>query len=250
MTDAPFDPRKAITELVNSQVEGPGRKLSFFDKCAAFAAIYNGTKHAHVALAFGISRIAVSQLGGCLARDPRPYSVELVAEKHRVPVLGPDDKPAGGFKFVSTGAMLEKRTSRDMNENRSPVRKRRYQDVAQEFERLGEEAFFQRYYTEAIHLRLMKVKHSVDEEASRRARKGPDPEPDGLPDFVDLPDGQERTFIKWLDEPRPPGPAGWYIVGPHRDMGSQWETDVQWPFKTQAAARAAVWTSNGYSAPE
>lgn len=238
--ETPYDPKAAALALARERRNTPGRKLSFYDQCAAFYALYNGIQSRVVARAFGISETAASQIGGCLARDPRPYDVELVPEKRRVPIRGLDGKRAGGFEIVATGAMIEKRTLRDMNRNRWADRKVRYRRVADEFERLGEDEFAARYYPERISLHLAEIKHGLDIEAHARVRKGADPTPDGGPDYAYLPSGQ-RMDIAWRDEPNPPGPAGWYIVGPNRDFGSLHSTTgEQWPFKNQAAARKEI----------
>jgi hypothetical protein len=152
----PFDPQKAIAELVRDQLDTRGRKLSFFDQCAAFYALYRGITPRVVSDVFGISPVAVSQLGGCLVQDPRPYEVKLVEDK-------------------STGEWIKERGRlRDMNRNRSPNRKRRYVRVADEFLLLGEEAFAHKYYPEHIHLRVTKVKLGFEDEVRTRRRNAPD----------------------------------------------------------------------------
>jgi len=76
MSDAanPFDWRAAALELATSQPETGGQKLSFFEQCQAFAALKNNIAPRYVAIAFGISRIAVSQLHNCLHPDSRRYN--------------------------------------------------------------------------------------------------------------------------------------------------------------------------------
>lgn len=64
MTEA-FDWQKAVAEIVQSQVVTSGPYLSFSNKCAAFAALKAGVRHALVEKAFGISSATCSYLNTC-----------------------------------------------------------------------------------------------------------------------------------------------------------------------------------------
>jgi hypothetical protein len=202
--DAPFDPKAAVRALVATQPNRPERKLSFHDQCAAFYALYNGMSAGLVAKTFGVTIGTASQLGGCLPKDPRPYEYETKPLKQRFAVkefggIGGTGKTVG-YQTLTVGEQ-EVRVNRDMNRGRSPNRIQRYRRVGEEFMRLGEDAFAQTYYTDAVHRRLMEVKHGLDE---GRGRRGPDPTPDQYAGIFDTPDGP--LTIEWIS------PHGWRWV--------------------------------------
>ena len=131
-----------------------GRKLTFHKQCAAFAALYAGVRNQVVARAFGISAQTASFISGCLENDPEPYRTSVV------------DKGKG---------IIEKETIVwDHNRNRSPNRRRHYEEVAREFDALGKERFAERYYTERVHDLITVAKHELHAEhkARDRARRG------------------------------------------------------------------------------
>ena len=114
-----FDPLEALAKRAAASIDGTGRKLTLFDKCAAFACLYGGTKSSVVAKAFGLSSASVSYLAGCRPIDDRkPVTITI------------DD----GQRLHS-----ETHTPPNLNMRRSSDRKPRYQDVAREFDRLGED---------------------------------------------------------------------------------------------------------------
>ena len=130
---------------------GGGRKLTFTEKCGAFAALYAGVSNKVVARAFGLAAQTVSKLSGCLDYDPDPYKLEVVEvadDRHRVEVI-------------------ERKVRRDHNERRKPNRHLHYNDVAREFEALGPEEFERRYYTERVHKRVILAKEQLRAEAKR-----------------------------------------------------------------------------------
>ena len=133
---------KTLEELRAEALAGEkigARKLTFTEKCGAFAALYAGVRNQVVARAFGISIQAVSKLSGCLEYDPDPYRHEYT------PGQNADlDMPA--------------KILRDHNRNRNPNRFRHYQDVGREFEALGREEFDRRYYTERVVNRIILAK--------------------------------------------------------------------------------------------
>ena len=125
----PFDPVADLRELARLAPAGTGRKLSFDQKCAAYAALYNGVKLSIVAEVFNLSRTSVSNLAGC-REDNRPQSTMTV----------------GDYAETFPSPSISKRAYKG--------RKPRYADIAAEFERLGEDEFTARYYTRAIAARI------------------------------------------------------------------------------------------------
>jgi hypothetical protein len=109
----------AMAQLRASNTGG-GRKMSFNDQCAAFAAMYGGAKNMVVARAFDISLTTASNISGCLEQDPTPWQREMI---------------------YRDGAMVENIRPRDHNKIRNPNRSRRYENVAREFEALGVDIF-------------------------------------------------------------------------------------------------------------
>ena len=125
-----FDPLEALAGQW-----GGGRKLTFVDKCGAFAALYAGVANKVVARAFDLAPQTVSKLSGCLSYDPDPYRDEYAEGAN------PDtDMPV--------------KVMRDHNARRNPNRHLHYNDVAREFEALGREEFDRRYYTERVVKRM------------------------------------------------------------------------------------------------
>jgi hypothetical protein len=131
--NTPFDPQLAMQRLTQGISSRPGRKLTFKEQCGAFYALYNGLSASVVSEAFSLSKTTVSNIGGCLERDPRPRVVE-----------------------AGDGTLIEQR---DLNARRGPNRSPRYQAVASEFLRLGDEEFARRYFTRTLFDRLMRVKY-------------------------------------------------------------------------------------------
>lgn len=122
-----FNINKAAEELQKrAQPRKGGRKLTFADQCAAFAALRQFAEFNGVAKVFNLSRTSVSYLAGCLT----------------------DDRAA----FENTdGGIYDPNLTR----NRMPDRQPRYRAVAVEFNRLGEQEFIRRYYTQRLHNLLL-----------------------------------------------------------------------------------------------
>jgi hypothetical protein len=236
-TETGFDPRKAIAELVGAEPTEKARRLTFYDQCSAFYALYNGARPKVVAAAFGVTKTTVSLIGGCLTTDPRPYRVELVQEYITEPADYTDARGRQRQRHtrVPTGRMVEKRIRDDMNQGRNPNRIQRYGRVAEEFHRLGEGAFAEKYYTNEVHTRLMRVKYDIDGEAARRGRKGADPKADSHAGPYTNAAG-EACAIVWLshddEEPIP----GWFVQGPHMTFGRPTDDGERRPFQTSRQA--------------
>ena len=156
MTEIDENTHRTASEMLTEALAGEkvgARKLTFPEKCGAFAALYSGVRNQVVARAFGISIQSTSNLSGCLEYDPDPYQreiVEVVGDDHRV-------------------EMVERVTLRDHNSlnNRNPNRHRHYQDVGREFEALGHEEFIRRYYTARVHKRIIVAKVQLREEGKK-----------------------------------------------------------------------------------
>ena len=67
----PFDAIKAFAELTAGDADGPGRKLTFFDQCAALALTQSHIKPWIIAKAFGITKVTVSHIAGCTKNNNR-----------------------------------------------------------------------------------------------------------------------------------------------------------------------------------
>lgn len=59
-----------------------------------------------------------------------------------------------------------------------PGRQKRYPEVKREFERLGESAFRDAYYTDDVHTRLMRIKYDAEHAGDDHRLKGPNPRAD------------------------------------------------------------------------
>jgi hypothetical protein len=132
MTD--YDPKAAARALASAQPETGGRKLTFYNQCSAFYALYSHIAPRVVAEAFGVTMATVSNLAGCLKHDPRP--TEIIINGDRI-------------------------TRRSLTQGRNPNRIQRYARVADEFERLGEDAFAAKYFPHDVAARVGAVKHKL-----------------------------------------------------------------------------------------
>jgi hypothetical protein len=166
---ADWNVEKAMASVRASNT-GDGRKLTFNERCAAFALMYGGAKNMVVARAFGISATTASNIAGCLEYDPHPYQREMVYDE-------------------ASKAMVERTRERDHNRTRNPNRSRRYEDVAREFEALGEAEFNRRYVTEEIFNRARL--------ANRQLRAGASRDPHAKP--KDLSNMSAPEIRAWLD---------------------------------------------------
>jgi hypothetical protein len=217
--EAPFNPESAVRELAGAHHERTGRKLSFSDQCALFYAVMNRIPPRTVAKTFAVTMTTVSLIGGCLARDPRPRTVEM-----------------------GDGSTWR---NRDMNANRNPNRVKRYRRVANEFERLGEEEFARRYYTHDIHTRLMRVKHDIGNAA--RPGRGPNLQADKHAGRHDFPDWGVSYDIVVRDDP-----PGWYIEGESNQGHFSWGREQlrgaigREPFASSTDALDGIWELSGF----
>ena len=133
---------KTLEELKAEALEGQwggGRKLTFTEKCGAFAALYDGVANKVVARAFDLAPQTVSKLSGCLENDPEPYRHEYA-------------------KGQNADTEMPHKVVHDHNARRNPNRHLHYNDVAREFEALGAEEFGRRYYTERVVKRIIVAK--------------------------------------------------------------------------------------------
>jgi hypothetical protein len=231
--EEPFDPLKAVAEITDATPNIAGRKLPFSEQCAAFACLY-AAKYSQklIAKVFGVGPDTVSHLAGCLKRDPRPYDVE---------------------PGIVDGQITDIYTRyRDMNRNRNKGRIQRYRRVADEFERLGENEFFHRYYTREIHARMTLARRGFNEEAGRRARRGPNPEANSGRGVWQHPIDPEYFRVEWLVE-RITNRPGWYYSPcnekgrPVDERGFFWlgrdrvcALEDDFPFPTSEAAKKAA----------
>ena len=157
------------------------RKLTFTEKCGAFAALYSGVRNQVVARAFDISVQATSNLSGCLEYDPDPYRQEHATGQ----------RADGTFHNPDLEAPMK--VLMDHNRHRNPARRRHYQDVGREFEALGPEEFKRRYYTERTHKRIIVAKLQLREErkTSQRDRR----------DSRDARTSREASDARWERKP-------------------------------------------------
>ena len=137
----------AMAQLRASNTGG-GRKMSFNDQCAAFAAMYGGAKNMVVARAFKISLTTASNISGCLEQDPTPWQREMVYDQ-------------------ASKTMVENTRPRDHNRIRNPNRSRRYESVAREFEALGVDEFNRRYMTQDIFERIRQAHREIRAERQK-----------------------------------------------------------------------------------
>lgn len=113
--------REMVAKHVEEQGMSSGKRLSFSDQCAAFAALRAGYKQAHVRDAFGLSAASVSYLNNC-------------------------------------------------HEARKPGKQKHYPQIAREYERLGEQAFFDHYFTTDMWDRMRRIKHDAPRAGDVRPR--------------------------------------------------------------------------------
>ena len=124
--DRDWNLQDALRELRASN-PGRSRKLTFRQQCEIFALMYGASQNGVVALAYGVTRATVSNISGCLEEDPTPVRTRLAYEPG--------------------GPVTEEPYVSDHNQRRNPNRTRHYEDVAREFEALGEYSFNERYLT-------------------------------------------------------------------------------------------------------
>ena len=145
-----FDPLVESRLLANKYPSRAAAKLTLEQRCQAYAALYQGVAQVLVATTFGLSRASISALTNCRKDTRGPVVMELP-----------------GARDIAMGDLNMTRLRRS-----NATRKPRYQDVAREFERLGETAFIQTYFTPHLKAR-------IQEAAKKRPVYGvPDPEAD------------------------------------------------------------------------
>lgn len=216
----PFDPLKALAKRAAASIDETGPKLRFFDKCAAFACLYGGTKSSVVSKAFGLSSATVSYLAGCRPIDDR--------------------KPVSIAFNINTPEIVETITPTNLNTRRSSDRRPRYQDVAREFDRLGEEMFLRTYYTVDIDARIERIERNRPKPGDDRTPFSFNPKADshaGVHNFGVNQFGVEECIRIVCDHDR-----GWMYAGCNPDgskLGEQWNwtyDDRDKPFRTSKAA--------------
>jgi hypothetical protein len=186
---------RSAKDMLNEALKGQwlgGRKLTFSEKCGAFAALYAGVSNLVVARAFSLAPQTVSKLSGCLENDPDHYLTE------------PDREPTAKHPDGVPG----QRILMDHNLRRNPNRHLHYNDVAREFEALGRDEFNRRYYTERVHKRIILAKEEIRKRAAigikgyRRYEPERDVDADGLPNF-------ERMSSKEIGAWKEANPEKW-----------------------------------------
>ena len=72
-----FDAISEASELANTYPSRAGRKLTFSQRCSAYAALFEGTSQVLVATAFRLSRPSISALANCRkdTRAPSPWKL-------------------------------------------------------------------------------------------------------------------------------------------------------------------------------
>ena len=250
--DEPFDALKALAKRAAASKDDNARKLTLFDKCAAFACLYGGTRSAVVAKAFGLSSATVSYLAGCRPIDDRrPMTISFDVRQQATDDRGyllveppPDGKesfpPALRTPVMVTKTITETITPTNLNMRRSPDRKPRYQDVAREFDRLGEEMFLRTYYTADIDARIERIEQNRPRPGDDRTPFSFNPKSDSHADLHNFGVNQfgVEECIRIVCDPK----QGWMYAGCNPDkskLGEQWSwiyDDNDKPFRTSKAA--------------
>ena len=137
---------QAMEALLNHAPPRPhtAPKLTHEGRCQVYALLYLGQRPDVVSRLFGLSRATVSHLGGCRDDDRVATTFEMTPG-HFETLGGPNINP------------------------RQEGRRPRYQDVAREFESLGEDEFMRRYMTESLWSRLQRTKAEMREERTKKA---------------------------------------------------------------------------------
>ena len=151
MKNVDFDSQKAVVSLVKSQRDTPGRKLSFFDQCAAFYSLYKRLASHLVAKTFGQANRNGPNWPS-LQTDPRLYALTVAEIKPPSTTPRPSDRR---FTANSTGHLRTPR-HRDLTRNRAPAHPT-LSPRSRRVTRLGEEAFADQYFTDDVFTRLQQV---------------------------------------------------------------------------------------------
>ena len=150
--ERPFDPFKVAEKrkelYANWRITGP--KLSFEERCQAYALMHQGEPQSVICEAFHISRATASAIAGCRFDDRTPVTIEI----------------EDGIR-THTETHLEPK----LNHRRVDGHKPKYQEVAREFESLGYENFIRTYATRGAYARAHAASVRV---YLRKRRKGVD----------------------------------------------------------------------------
>ena len=215
-----FDPFKESVLQANKYPSRSGAKLTFEHRCQAYAALYQGIAQVLVATAFGLSRPSISALANCRKDTRGPITMEL------------PEYNSEGVRITKTHILgaLNITPLRRSNAYRKP----RYQEVAREFDRLGETAFIQTYYTP-------RLKARIDNAAYKRPVYGvPQPSADryAFENFGAFEAG-DWFRIDWRE------PHGWFYAACKPDGSPRWNDELSYrgdnkdkPFPTSEAAHA------------
>lgn len=207
----PFDIDEARAELKNTtQNSGGGRKLSFFDRCAAYAALYMGARPSIVAEFFSLSETSVSFIAGCRNDTRAPFTNEIGTPS----------------------------TDPNLTRDRSPSRKPRYQDVAAEFDRLGELEFIKTYYHSTYRDSIVALQNGP------RKQPKPDPAARDCEGVHEIPGGDVWVTVRWIGGADDGGWA-WSDCEANGDRGANSWTgrelfDRQEKFKPYRTSKAAL----------
>ena len=121
-------------------------RLEHAGKCEIYILLHIGTHPRVMARMFGISLATVSHIGGCRNDNRKPTTFEMTPD-HYETVGGPRIK------------------HRNMN------RKPRYQEVAEEFETLGEDEFKRKYLTPGLADRANRAEREIRAEIAEKRKK-------------------------------------------------------------------------------
>ena len=121
-------------------------KLTHEGKCEAYALLHIGMDTRVVAQMWGISRATVSYIAGC--RDDNRTSTTF-------------EMTPGHYETVGGPQIAE----------RNPTRKPRYQEVAREYETLGDDEFKRRYLTKGLMQRADRAEAEIRAEIAEKRKK-------------------------------------------------------------------------------
>lgn len=108
----------------------------------------------------------------------------------------------------------------------SPNGRPRYAKVAREFLRLGDRAFMEKYYTDAVHVKLQRIKYNVAEPGDIRNPTAPSPlaRSKAFSDLGSFSQAGEYWRVDWLANGRDgENVPGWYFS--HCDQNGQLRED-------------------------
>jgi hypothetical protein len=147
-------------EAIRKCREGDPRRLPFETQCAIFAFAYDGMPNRILARAFDVSQTTVSNITGCLERDPNPYRREYKIGSYET---------FEGTKWRNPDIEQPVTVPDDHNARRNSNRSKRYDQVRREFEVLGETAFYQKYLTKECYRMVAAARREIITEKGRVA---------------------------------------------------------------------------------